>query len=336
MKNWTTTEMAIGGLALVGGLALFNRYGRDTIGLAPATPTSPPDDDMDNFVNMIPAPTCWSNCANGAQAIYSPGGCPPSHPLTQAPMCAPPPPPAPMVTCDTCMGGSPVSNMFPMQPPGGGPSCPPGWIASGSGNPCATLPPPPIVQPPGITANFMTLMNNGFNQFGCKFIYKRGDIHRNKLRLLQHNTNPNSASGRALMTQMLNWTPGNNYNVVSPNLPVAPTQQMNMVGPGMPQLPAAPNQTIMAPPRPGIVQVMMTTPIAPAGTKGQNPAWQQKLENRINWIDNFALQNCTGGPTPGPGPNPPIPPIPPTNPVPPVRNNSMANAATSMLASAVI
>ena len=93
MKNWTTTEMAIGGLALVGGLALFNRYGRDTIGLAPATPTSPPDDDMDNFVNMIPAPTCWSNCANGAQAIYSPGGCPPSHPLTQAPMCAPPPPP---------------------------------------------------------------------------------------------------------------------------------------------------------------------------------------------------------------------------------------------------
>ena len=30
-----------------------------------------------------------------------------------------------------------------MQPPGGGPSCPTGWIPSGTGNPCVSTPAPP-------------------------------------------------------------------------------------------------------------------------------------------------------------------------------------------------
>lgn len=57
---------------------------------------------------------------------------------------------------------------------------------------------------------------------------------------------------------------------------------------------------------------------------GTNPLWQQMLQNRINYIMNLALQNCTGGPTPPPmtgGPaNPPMTggPTPP-----PVKGNSV-------------
>lgn len=41
---------------------------------------------------------------------------------------------------------------------------------------------------------------------------------------------------------------------------------------------------------------------------GTNPLWRQMLQNRIQFIQNLVMQNCTGGPTPPPytgGPTPP-------------------------------
>ena len=41
---------------------------------------------------------------------------------------------------------------------------------------------------------------------------------------------------------------------------------------------------------------------------GTNPLWQQMLQNRLNYINNLVLQNCTGGPTPPPMTGRPTPP----------------------------
>ena len=120
-------------------------------------------------MTLIPAPNCFANCPN-AGGIYvnsAVGGCPPTHPNSQRPHCPPPNPPG-MVSCDSCQGGYPVVNMFPMQPPGGGPSCPTGWIPSGSGNPCGTTPtPPPPPIPPPLTTNCQTC--NGGNWITNEF-----------------------------------------------------------------------------------------------------------------------------------------------------------------------
>ena len=67
--------------------------------------TRGPRGQRQEFSNFVPAPNCWSGCPNPT-AIYQPVGqgvnlqtgqpiglqCPPSHPNTQAPNCAPPPP----------------------------------------------------------------------------------------------------------------------------------------------------------------------------------------------------------------------------------------------------
>ena len=78
----------------------------------------------------------------------------------------------------------------------------------------------------------------------------------------------------------------------------------------------------------------MTAMIAPAGTIGSNPQWQIKLENRVSWLNTFALQNCTGGPTPGPvvlGTG-----VASALSGQPIQNPNLINAATSMLASAIM
>ena len=45
-------------------------------------------------------------------------------------------------------------------------------------------------------------------------------------------------------------------------------------------------------------------------SQGTNPLWQQMLQNRISYIHSLIMSNCTGGPTPGPGPGLPPKQIP--------------------------
>jgi|TARA_R110000851_G_scaffold56807_7_gene132710 hypothetical protein len=63
----------------------------------------------------------------------------------------------PMISCDSCNGGYPISNYFTNG------QCPTGWIPTGSGNPCApVLPPPP---PPMVTCQQCSGGNPIVNQF---------------------------------------------------------------------------------------------------------------------------------------------------------------------------
>ena len=65
---------------------------------------------------------------------------------------------------------------------------------------------------------------------------------------------------------------------------------------------------------------------------GTNPLWQQMLGNRINYINNLVMNNCTGGPTPGPtGGTPPPPGYGSNNPNNPNNpTNPAMNYATNM------
>ena len=58
--------------------------------------------DDEGFRNFIPAPNCYGNCPNPQAIYYQPlvGGppCPPSHPNSQMPNCAPPPQQVPGIT----------------------------------------------------------------------------------------------------------------------------------------------------------------------------------------------------------------------------------------------
>jgi len=90
------------------------------------------------------------------------------------------------------MGGSPVTNMFPLPPPGGSP-CPPNWTPHIAGvNPCNVWPPvPPVNYPPGITTTFVNNIASGMNRFGCSFLYNRHSHLVGKLnQLKQAGTNP--------------------------------------------------------------------------------------------------------------------------------------------------
>tara|TARA_R110001599_G_scaffold122244_4_gene294005 strand:+ start:2616 stop:3557 length:942 start_codon:yes stop_codon:yes gene_type:complete len=242
--------------------------------------------------NFIPAPNCWSNCPNpqGTYVVSALGGCTPTHPNSQMPNCAPPQPTT-----------------------------------------------------PGLTTNFINNINNGLNQFGCTFLYKRTNIQRAKLRLLQNNIAPNSPLGQLLETMLISimntgsiaggTTTGTGGPTPPPPSPPNPNYPMNSgsavantnyasfggwsnlnsVGTSLPPM----NQGLSTigvasggTPPPSVAQqalAIMNTPIQPAGTVGRNPNWQQMLENRIQWMNNLALQNCTGGPTPPPPP-PPTPP----------------------------
>ena len=159
-----------------------------------------PRGQRQEFSNFVPAPNCWSGCPNPTAIYYQSavGGapCPPSHPNTQAPNCAPPP-----------------------------------------------------QQAPGITTTFVNNIQNGFNRFGCSFLYNRHGVLHNKLMQLQ--------------------------------------------------------------------------------SAGTNPLWQQMLGNRINYINSVIMNNCTGGPTPGPtGGTPPPPGYGSNNPNNPT--NPAMNYATNM------
>jgi len=58
---------------------------------------------------------------------------------------------------------------------------------------------------------------------------------------------------------------------------------------------------------------------------GTNPLWQRMLQNRITYMSNMIMNNCTGGPTPPP-PMPPRP-LPPSGPqAPQVPQAPMMNA----------
>ena len=50
-------------------------------------------------MSMIPAPNCFGNCPNpgGIYVNSLVAGCPPSHPNSQPPNCAPPQPPTPPI-----------------------------------------------------------------------------------------------------------------------------------------------------------------------------------------------------------------------------------------------
>ena len=316
-------------------------------------------------MSMIPAPNCFGNCPNpgGIYVNSLVAGCPPSHPNSQPPNCAPPQPPT-----------------------------------------------PPI---PGISTNFTNNIQNGFNSFGCQFVYKRTSIQRAKLLLLQNSINPNSPLGQQLEPILIDYGQG----VIQgppPNLPTPPpppppspnpnnpipypgtgmavpmnpnfasfggwsnqagvSQRANTGGTSLPPYipnfttPIGPgpgtttgttgitsvgvqcvncssNQAGAPPPPPTYFGGQTTCPTGwveasmyggpgnyyqncppaptniymqawnifsggtqPAGSVGTNANWQQMLQNRINWLNNFALQNCTGGPTPPP----PTPPFPPT------------------------
>jgi len=100
-----------------------------------------------------------------------------------------------------------------------------------------------------------------------------------------------------------------------PAVPLGPGAGFTTPGPN-PNNPNNPSIPLPPPPPPNIYMqawTIFTTPIQAAGTVGTHHNWQQLLENRIGWLNNFALQNCTGGPTPPP----PTPPTPPTPPFPP-------------------
>ena len=180
----------------------------------------------------------------------------------------------PMVSCDTCMGGNPVANMFPMQPPGGGPSCPPGWIPSGSGNPCVSTPTPP---PPPPMANCQTCSNGTWqiNQFPT----------------------PNGQC-----------PPG--WEIVDGSSPCNVLGEpgisntfVNNISSGYNQFGCSFLYNRLA------VQEQKLAQLQAAGT---NPQWQDMLENRIIYIEGMIAESCTMTYTNGPNgttlPNPgPIP-----------------------------
>ena len=116
-------------------------------------------DQLINFLNNFISQNC----------IGGPMPPPPTPPNPNTPV-----PPAGMVQCSNCMGGNPITNFFPMQPPGGGPSCPPGWT-SNNANPCSGAtggtPPPPgygtgggTPPPPGYGTGG-GVVNNGFTSY---------------------------------------------------------------------------------------------------------------------------------------------------------------------------
>ena len=134
----------------------------------------------------------FGNCPNpgGIYVNSALGGCPPTHPNSQRPNCAPPQ----QVSCESCQGGYPVVNMFP------GTSCPSGWIPSGSGTTATGLPnlnPCNVLGQPGINNTFTTNIHNGYTQFGCSFLYNRHGVLSQKLAQLQ------SAGTNPLWQQML-------------------------------------------------------------------------------------------------------------------------------------
>ena len=106
-----------------------------------------------DYRNFIPAPNCFSNCPN-PQGIYQPSG--------QG------------VNLRT---GQPIGVQCPSSHP------------NSQMPPCA--PPPPPTNQPGITTTFISNINNGYNQFGCSFLYNRHGHLQNKLvQLTNAGTNP--------------------------------------------------------------------------------------------------------------------------------------------------
>lgn len=150
------------------------------------------------------------------------------------------------IPAPNCFGNCPNPQAIYYYPPPGGAPCPSTHPNSQMPN-CAPPPPPPP-QVPGITQTFTNNMMNGYNQFGCSFLYNRQGVLQNKLNQLQ--------------------------------------------------------------------------------SAGTNPLWQQMLQNRITYMSNMIMNNCTGGPTPPPPPTPPIPPrtLPPSGPQAPQTYTQMMNA----------
>jgi len=250
---------------------------------------------------MVPAPNCFGNCPNpgGIYVNAVMGGCPPSHPNSQPPNCAPPQPPV-----------------------------------------------------PGITPNFTNNIQSGFNSFGCQFVYKRTSVQSAKLLLLQHSINPNSTLGQQLEPILIDYGNGVLQGPPPPSPPPPPpipNPNNPIPYPGTPiPAPMIPNfasfggwsnqtgvaqkantgGTSLPPGYLGLLPVnnlymqawnIFSGGIQPAGSVGKNANWQQLLQNRINWLNNFALQNCTGGPTPPP----PTPPNPGPTPPPPYNNTGV-------------
>ena len=110
-----------------------------------------PTDDM--YRNFIPAPNCFGNCPN-PQGIYQPAG-QGANLRTGQPM---------GVQCPASHPNSQMPNCAPPQPP---------------------------TNPPGITTTFISNINNGYNQFGCSFLYNRQAHLVSKLQqLVSAGTNP--------------------------------------------------------------------------------------------------------------------------------------------------